>query len=173
MQTFSNISFEPHHCWSKICNTTKADDSFTIKKKNNHVAMKTAILSYSGWVMCLWLWTCCCLDSTFDSTRLTQDCNLRHSGSWRQRGRLSNKTNSLSVHSVHTYCTVRDRLSHALSHKSGPMPKVKEAPPPCYNRGWCSRFAPYSMIVYHNVAAPYPIPFTLQEALSKWSCNVL
>lgn len=37
--------------------------------------------------------------------------------------------NKQSVHSVHTYCTVRDRLSHALSHKSGPMPKVKEAPP--------------------------------------------
>lgn len=121
--------------------------------------MKTALLSYSGWVMCLWLWTCCCLDSTFDSTRLTQDCNLRHSGSWRQRGRLSNKTNSLSVHSVHTYCRLRDRLSHALSHKSGPMPKVKEAPPPCYNRGRRSHFAPYSMIVYHNVAAPYPVPF--------------
>lgn len=34
---------------------------------------------------------------------------------------------SLSVHSVRTYCSVRDQLSHAHSHKSGPMPKVKEA----------------------------------------------
>lgn len=36
---------------------------------------------------------------------------------------------SLSLHSVHTYRSVRDQLSHALSHESGPMAKVKEALP--------------------------------------------
>lgn len=35
--------------------------------------------------------------------------------------------NKKVCHSVHTNFVVRDHLIHVCSHKSGPMPKVKEA----------------------------------------------
>lgn len=55
--------------------------------------------------------------------------------------------------SVHTYCCMGDRLSHA--HKSGPMPKVKQALPPVTAGAGAAILL---CIQWFLVAAPTPSP---------------
>lgn len=95
-----------------------------------------------------------------DSGLWLRSCNLWDKGSWRQMGRLRNKK-SLSALSMHT-------ASHELAHKSGPMPKVKEALPLLQQglvQPLCSLFDDCS------IAAPTPLP-TATPAIQQPSCNI-